>query len=88
MPDIDLAEPATLERVADIAANLDAYIDRRATELAQPLIDAAQADADAKVHTAQMELQRRDDLLDELRRQIKVLARHVDNCPAYPRRLQ
>lgn len=77
---------ATLDQVADIVANLDAYIDRRAAQLAQPLIDAAQADADAKVHAARMELQRKEDLLDELRRQLKVLARHVDNCPAYPRR--
>jgi hypothetical protein len=49
-------------------ANLQAHIDQRAQELAQPLIAKAREAAAVEVKTAQREQQRAEDLVTELRR--------------------
>src|SRR5712691_9690068 len=53
--------------VAELRAAI-AYIERRAAELAAPLIAAARAEAAAQVAEVRQELQRQEDLVAELRR--------------------
>lgn len=60
-------------RLEGMLANLDAHIDRRAQELAQPLIDQARQQAAEKVRDGQAAQQRAEDLVAELRRQIRAL---------------
>jgi DNA segregation ATPase FtsK/SpoIIIE-like protein len=72
-------------RLLEITANLNAYIEARAAEIAAPRIAAAEEQAkrevaDLKAQHAS-EIQRLEDLVGELRRQIQPLARHVEQCP-------
>jgi hypothetical protein len=60
-----------------IAADLDGYIERRATELAVPLIAEAKDRADERVEETQALLLRERDVLVELRRYIRALNRQV-----------
>jgi hypothetical protein len=55
----------------------EGHIERRATELAAPLIAAAQADAEATIAEARFELQRKDDLISELRKRLAMQDRHL-----------
>jgi hypothetical protein len=64
------AEADTLARLRDCLAHLDDYITRRATELATPIIEIAQADAAGLVRAAEFEAQRQIDLVRELRRRL------------------
>jgi hypothetical protein len=66
--------------LAGAVADLDGYIGRRAAELAAPMIRAALADADARSRAAAMAVQRRDDVVAELRRRVKVVDRLVDQA--------
>jgi hypothetical protein len=75
---IDVAELAASLQAS--ITGLDALIERRAAELAAPVIAAAQADADAKVAEVQGDLQRRDDLVKELRRRIVAAERNLEQC--------
>ncbi|MEU8378263.1 DNA translocase FtsK [Streptosporangium sp. NPDC048865] len=63
-------------------ADLNAYIERRAQEIAAPRIAQAEADAAARIaeleSTAAAERQRHEDLLAEMRRQFQVTERRHD----------
>lgn len=59
-----------LDALRQITTNLDGYLERRAAELAQPLIDKANAAADERVQEAEFETRRQTDLVTELRRQL------------------
>jgi len=61
-------------------ADLDTYIEHRAEQLAAPQVAAAAADAQARVEAKQWEIQRRDDLVTELRRRIEVLEDQLDDA--------
>jgi hypothetical protein len=58
-------------------ADLDGYIGRRAAEVAEPLIAAAKAAADARVAEAECGLQRAQDLVAELRRVLEYRDRQL-----------
>lgn len=60
----------------DMIANLQAYIDRRAAEIAAPHIAEARDAAHAQVVTAKREQQRVEDLITEMRRQFDGLERY------------
>lgn len=62
--------PSTIAMVADIAANLRAYIAEEAEKLATPMVVEARQQADERVRAAEFEVQRKTDLVDELRRQL------------------
>ena len=62
----------TLAKLRDCLADLEGYVTRRATELAAPLIEIAQADAAALVRAAEFEAQRQIDLVRELRKRLAV----------------
>ncbi|MGI8333450.1 hypothetical protein ACRYCC_26155 [Actinomadura scrupuli] len=59
-----------LDTLSQITKDLDGYLERRAAELAQPLIDKANAAAAERVREAEAEVTRQTDLVTELRRQI------------------
>lgn len=64
---------SNLARLDDMLANLQAHIDQRATEVAQPHIEEAREAAATEVKGAQGLQQRAEDLNTELRRQLKAL---------------
>lgn len=61
-----------------ITTNLDAYLERRAAELAQPLIEKANAEAAERVREAEFEVTRYLDLVAEQRRHIERAERRID----------
>ncbi|MFF5261328.1 hypothetical protein ACFY4C_20490 [Actinomadura viridis] len=77
-------------RLAEITANLDNYIEARAWEIAAPRIAAAEARAEQQVAELKDEhartQQRSADLEKELRRQIKALDGHMNQCPEVARK--
>lgn len=68
-----------LSELKGMTADLQGHIERRAAELAQPLIDQAREDAAVEVKSAQGMQQRAEDLNTELRRQLRPLGRQVDH---------
>jgi hypothetical protein len=62
-----------LQHLRGMLADLDGYIQRRAEELATPLIEDAAEKAREMVAGAERETQRQRDLVAELRRRISVL---------------
>jgi transcriptional regulator with XRE-family HTH domain len=68
-----LANPAgpgaLAERLSRITSDLESYLERRAREIAEPLIRTADEAARELVAQAQREVQRQEDLVAELRRQ-------------------
>ncbi|TDD97600.1 DNA translocase FtsK [Actinomadura rubrisoli] len=82
----DLASEEIAARLVAITANLDAHIEERAIVIAAERITAAEDAAEQKVaglmasHAS--EVQRLEDLIKELRRQLKPLRRHIEEtCP-------
>lgn len=69
----DLAQDDLLDRLGGMLASLERYVDRRAQEVARPLIAKALEDAEALANRAQGRRRRAEDLVTELRRQIRVL---------------
>jgi chromosome segregation ATPase len=65
-----------------VTSNLDNYIERRAAELAEPMIQQAEHDAEAAIRAADAKAQRQEDLLTEMRRQIVPLERHAESVQA------
>ena len=61
--------PDALDRLEAVSRDLDAYLERRAVEIAAPRIVAAEDAAAAKVRAAEAEVERLNDLIDEIRRQ-------------------
>ncbi|MEU8278187.1 winged helix-turn-helix domain-containing protein [Microbispora bryophytorum] len=94
------APPATptihglAETLRDTVAGLDGHIERRAQQIADPLIEEARRAADERVAAAERELanvrQRGEDLAAEFRRQLVALERQLDrrkgtpDAPAHP----
>jgi hypothetical protein len=61
--------PDALGRLEAVTRDLDAYLERRAMEIAAPRIVAAEDAAAAKVREAEARAQRAEDLVAEMRRQ-------------------
>lgn len=61
----------------EVTKDLRGYIERRASELAAPLIAAANAAADERVAEAHGEIERRDDVIKELSRRIAATDRNL-----------
>lgn len=83
----DTTTEAVAARVAETAANLDAYIETKAGAIAAARIQAVEDDAEQKITELMaghaLEVERLEDLVGELRRQLKPLRRHVEEtCPA------
>lgn len=78
-PDLDVAA-----RLAEVTANLDAYIEAKATEIAAARLAAVEEGAERTLAEMRAEhateMQRSEDLIAELRRQLKPLARHMEDC--------
>lgn len=71
-----LRQDDLIAQLGNMTANLSEYIERRAQELAQPLIDEAREAAAVEVKDAQTGQQRAEDLVTELRRQLAALERN------------
>ena len=69
------AETDTLAKLRDCLAHLDEYVTRRARELAHPLIDRAEAEADERVRAAEADAQRCHGMAAELGRRLDALER-------------
>lgn len=71
-----------LAALAEITANLDAYAERRAREIAAPRIAEAEADAEARVNEvmaqAEADKQRSGDLVKELQRCLAAQDRQLE----------
>lgn len=80
MTEIDAT--ALAASLAATAAALEEHINRRAQEIAEPQILAAQAHAKTQMDTqdreTRFETQRKDDLITELRRQLNAQVKQVD----------
>jgi|GEM_PF-4706739 len=70
-----------LDRLADMIANLDQYIDRRACEIAAPRIAEIQAAAAQDVEAAATRRRIDADLIGELRRQLAIATRAIADGP-------
>jgi hypothetical protein len=83
---VTASEPSSVEPVLDrlhaITADLLGYLEHRATEIAAPRIAEAERAAAATVRAANAELQRRQDLVYELRRHLDASVRQVDRLKA------
>lgn len=64
-----------LARLEKVTSDLHGYLEQRARELAQPWIAAVEKAADARVQQAEAELRQRNDLVAELRRQVRYALR-------------
>ena len=71
------AEARLADTLRDALASLDDHIARHAAALAAPAIDAARADAEARVAAAESGLQRERDLTAELRRLAEARERRI-----------
>lgn len=65
-----------------VTANLDEHIQRRAEELAAPLVAEAERKANEAVRDARMAVQRQEDIVAELRRRIAVMERQREAANA------
>lgn len=90
MTDLDLN--ALAASLADTAAGIDAYIERRAQEIAEPQILAAQLRAktrmDEQDRETRFEMQRKSDLIAELRRQLNAQIRQVERLGREAKEMQ
>lgn len=77
MPEV--LPPDALDRLEAVTRDLDAYLERRAIEIAAPRIVAAEDAAAAKVRAAEGRAQRAEDLVAELRRQYEALENALDD---------
>lgn len=79
---VDAFLDSVANRLAATAASLDAHIERRAWELAEPQIRAVKESAETQLaearHEAAFQKQRDDDLIAELRRQIDAAVKSRD----------
>lgn len=71
--------PDDLYRLEAVTRNLDAYLERRAIEIAAPRIIAAEDAAAAKVRAAEAKVQRLEDLVAEMRRQRAYIENALDD---------
>jgi hypothetical protein len=71
-----------VERLRGVTHDLDGYIERRANEIAAPIIAEHQAANDAAVASLRAELRRSQDLFAEARQQITNLEDRLDDVRA------
>lgn len=71
--------PAVVDRLEAVTRDLDAYLERRAVEIAAPRIVAAEEAAAATARDAEERAQRAEDLVAELRRQYEGLENALDD---------
>lgn len=71
--------PAVVDRLEAVTRGLDAYLERRAIEIAAPRIVAAEDASAAKVRTAEEKVQRLEDLVAEMRRQRAYIENALDD---------
>jgi hypothetical protein len=71
--------PDALDRLEAVTRDLDAYLERRAIEIAAPHIVAAEDAAAAKVQAAEGRAQRAEDLVTELRRHVRAYEDCLDD---------
>jgi hypothetical protein len=79
--------PDLLGKLAGMLADLNGYIDRRAQELAEPVVRKAFAAAAEDVAAAKGETQRLRGVADELGRWIRLLERPASEADAARRKL-
>lgn len=72
-----MAEHETLAQLRACLADLDGFIERRAQELANPLIQQAHAEAAEQVRAAQFEWQRQKEVVAELRCRVRARDRQT-----------
>lgn len=77
MTDVERALDVTA-RLGRITADLEGYIERRAFELAAPMVEMAGALIDEHLALMQAQFRRYEDVLKECRRQLDASDRHVD----------
>ena len=58
-----MSEAEVADRLAAMIADLEGFIDRRAADLATPLIEEARAEAAREVAAARHEAERKEDLI-------------------------
>lgn len=68
-----------LDRLEAVTRDLDAFLERRAIEIAAPRIVAAEDAALVKVRAAEARAQRAEDLVDELRRHVLAYEDQLDD---------
>jgi hypothetical protein len=79
--------PDALDRLEAVTRDLDAYLERRAIEIAAPGIVAAEDAAAVKVRAAEARAQRAEDLVAELRRHVRAYEDRLDDlCVKYGER--
>lgn len=71
--------PPAVDRLEAVTRDLDAYLERRAVEIAAPRIVAAEDAALARVRAAEARAQRAEDLVDELRRHVRAYEDRLDD---------
>lgn len=78
----DESEPRSAAALAGqlraTVTDLDGYIEARASELAAPLVAAAEQRAAAAVREARQEVRRLEDLVDEIRKHLETRNRQLD----------
>ena len=77
--DAELVREA-IARLEVMAADLDAFINRRAAELAGLSIERANRVADEQIQKAAMDVERKQALVEELRRRLGPLQRQADEA--------
>lgn len=70
---------SALDRLEAVTRDLDAYLERRAVEIAAPRIVAAEDAALARVRAAEARAQRAENLVDELRRHVRAYEDQLDD---------
>ncbi|MFI6518961.1 DNA translocase FtsK [Spirillospora sp. NPDC050679] len=75
------ASESMAARLAEITANIDAYIEARAAEIAGARVAAVERQAAELKARHAAELQRSQEAVEKLRREIEPLARHWERCP-------
>jgi hypothetical protein len=71
--------PDALDRLEAVTRDLNAYLERRAREIAEPIVKAAQEAADAEIRATGERARRAGDLVDELRRHIRAYEDQLDD---------
>lgn len=70
---------SALDRLEAVTRDLDAFLERRAIEIAAPRVVAAEDAALVKVREAEARAQRAEDLVDELRRHVRSYEDRLDD---------
>lgn len=82
--ELTIRDEALVDRLSRVTADLDGYIERRAFEVAAPMVEMARAlldevivMADERVQRAEGEVQHKEDVISELRRIVDIRDRRI-----------